>query len=201
MASPPDPYLILGVSPTASDEDLRTAYRRLVQRHHPDHNNGSRESALRFAEVQEAYAHVQLLRKRAAAATAAPPPNAAGDPSLESRLAALENELRAAREQRRKAAREAAREAARAASREQKRRPAGGDDHATDEELGYYTTDDSFTKILDDFADEVSSRFAEAHRPPDPSAGSKPRRPRSVADWIDELGSRLTGDSGPKKKE
>ncbi|MGO9883725.1 MAG: J domain-containing protein, partial [Solirubrobacteraceae bacterium] len=57
-----DPYATLGVSPGASDAELRAAYRRLVQLHHPDHNGGSAESALRFEEVQNAYARVRQLR-------------------------------------------------------------------------------------------------------------------------------------------
>jgi hypothetical protein len=216
MAGSPDPYLILGVAPTASDEELRAAYRRLAQRHHPDHNNGSRESALRFAEVQEAYAHVRLMRKQATApggVSGAPTAPAGGpaapnpDPDLEARLAAMEQELRAARERREKAARAAAQEAARAAARAARAARAAGQTRGagraraghgsdkqrpSDEELGYYTTDDSFTKILDDFADQVAARFTEAHPPPHP--GSGPRKPRSVADWIDELGARLTGE-------
>src|SRR5579875_2661386 len=112
----PDPYVTLGISPGASDEELRTAYRRLVQLHHPDHNNGSHESALRFAEVQEAYAHVKLMRKQASAAASHDGPPA-GDPAVEARLHAMEAELRAAREQREQAARAAAREAARETAR------------------------------------------------------------------------------------
>jgi curved DNA-binding protein CbpA len=222
-ADPPDPYLILGVPPTASDEELRAAYRRLVQLHHPDHNNGSRESALRFAEVQEAYAHVKLLRKQATAAGATGGPTAGptgaattgtgastgGDSGLEDRLAALEQELRAARARREKAARAATQEAARAAAAQQSARRAaerthgrgGEQQRVSDEELGYYTTDDSFSKILDDFADQVAARFEEAHPPASGAAApgkAPPRRPRSVADWIDELGSRLTGESRRK---
>ncbi|HTU31914.1 MAG TPA: DnaJ domain-containing protein [Solirubrobacteraceae bacterium] len=205
MAS--DPYQILGITPTATDDELRTAYRGLVQLHHPDHNNGSRESALRFAEVQEAYAHVRLLRKQAdTTRTTGPTPGPTGTgPEVEARLRAMENELRAAREQREKAAREAAEEAARAtaatadAATRATRKATGYDEQgrATDEELGYYSTDDSFAKILDDFADQVSTRFAEAHPPTE----GRRRKPRSVADWIDELGSRLTGDSHRKQDE
>src|ERR1700761_4983379 len=111
--TPPDPYLTLGITPSASDEELRTAYRRLVQLHHPDHNNGSHESALRFAEVQEAYAHVKLMRKQAGGAAGARKTPPAADPALDARLKAMESELRAARAQREKAA-HAAQEAARA---------------------------------------------------------------------------------------
>lgn len=57
-----DPYVTLGVSPGASDAELRAAYRRLVKLHHPDHNNGSAESARAFEEVQEAYARIAELR-------------------------------------------------------------------------------------------------------------------------------------------
>jgi curved DNA-binding protein CbpA len=231
MASAPsDPYVILGLTPAASEEELRTAYRRLVQRHHPDHNHGSHESALRFAEVQEAYAHVKLLRKQASAGTgagasagasASTSRPASSDPELDARLAAMEQELRAAREQREKAARAAAQEAARAAAKEADRarkaasaaqdasatQEAGAtqdpsatqEGRASDEELGYYTTNDSFSKILDDFADQVSARFAEAHPPQDRKDQSQPRKPRSVADWIDELSSRLTGEPQRKK--
>ena len=56
------PYQTLGVPPTATDAQLRAAYRRLVQLHHPDHNHNSPESTRRFEQVQEAYA--QILRER-----------------------------------------------------------------------------------------------------------------------------------------
>ena len=200
-ASSPDPYRILGVPPSASDEELRTAYRRLVQLHHPDHNHGSRESALRFAEVQEAYAHAKLLRKQAAATTgtrATGSSTHSSDPDLEARLAAMEQELRTARQRREQAARAAAQEAAHATRRASQTRGAE-ETEASDEELGIYTTDDSFTKILDDFADQVASRFSEAHPPSGSQAGQ--RRPRSVTDWIDELGSRLTGDAHRRPKD
>ena len=62
--SRPDPYKVLGVRPGVSDEELRAAYRRLVQLHHPDHNNGSEESERRFEEVQDAYASIVAQRRR-----------------------------------------------------------------------------------------------------------------------------------------
>jgi curved DNA-binding protein CbpA len=186
----PDPYATLGVAATATDDELRSAYRRLVQRHHPDHNGGSHESALRFAEVQEAYAHVRLLRRRATTSARA------GEPaSVDDRIAQMERELRDARAHRERAARVArdARAGAARAAREAAARATRPEsaDGPSDEELGYVSTEDSFTKILDDFADQVSARFSEAHDVP---RSGQPRRPRSVADWIDELGSRLTGD-------
>jgi curved DNA-binding protein CbpA len=182
-----DPYAILGVSSSATDDELRTAYRRLAPLHHPDHNNGSHESAARFAAVQEAYARVRLLRHSAAGPA---PTTAAGgvDDRFNERLAKMEQELKAAREQRAKAVR-AADEALRNA-----RRAASGDegDRPSDEELGYVSSNDSFTKILDDFTEQVSSRFSEVQD----AAGHRPSRarPRSITDWIDELSSKLTGD-------
>ncbi len=62
-----DPYRTLGVSSGVSDAELRAAYRRAVQRYHPDHNGGSTESARRFEEVQDAYATIREMRARPSA--------------------------------------------------------------------------------------------------------------------------------------
>lgn len=147
MAMPsarPDPYGVLGVGPGTSESELRAAYRRLVQLHHPDHNGGSAESARRFEEVQEAYAAI-LASRRQAPAPAAPP--VTGDPDLEARVADLERQVRqahAAREQARRAAREAAAQT-------------GG--RASDEELGYIKTEDTFGNVLADALDELAARL------------------------------------------
>jgi curved DNA-binding protein CbpA len=197
--STPDPFRTLGVDRSAGDAELRAAYRRLVQLHHPDHNHGSPESTRRFTEIQEAYAQVKLLRARQATEQA-PPAAAAGDPGVEARLAAMERELAQARRRREQAAR-AARDAAGQAARDgQSARPAprsgAGEHRPSDEELGYVSTDDSFAKIFDDLADEVTSRLRDGRH----QAGSGAERPagksspRRLADWIDELGSRLTGE-------
>ena len=60
-----DPYRTLGISANASEDEVRAAYRRLVQLHHPDHNGGSAESARRFEAVQEAYAQIRSARPAA----------------------------------------------------------------------------------------------------------------------------------------
>ena len=185
-----DPYATLGISPAATDPELRSAYRRLAQLHHPDHNGGSAESAMRFAEIQEAYAHVKLLRRSADRPSAGPT-----DDALEAKIAQMEAELRQARTQRERATRHAAR--SRPTARPRSTSPGERPDRPDDEALGYVTTDDSFAKILDDFADGVTEQIADARRAArdrESAGASGPRRrPRSVSAWIDELGSRLTG--------
>jgi DnaJ-class molecular chaperone len=125
-----DPYAVLGVAPDVSDGELRRVYRELVKRHHPDHNGGSPESAARFAQIQRAYAAITQRRLGSEAATDS------ADPDMDARIAALERELAAKR----------AAQARQAQAPSQTRRP-------TPEELGQYTTDDSFTKIFDDAAE------------------------------------------------
>src|SRR5438552_13595649 len=58
-------YDELEVSPNASPETIRAAYRSLIQRYHPDRNQGSRESALRTLRLNEAYAVLSDPVKRA----------------------------------------------------------------------------------------------------------------------------------------
>jgi hypothetical protein len=48
-------YDILKVSHEASGAEIKSAYRRLARQLHPDHNNGSEETALKFAAIAEAY--------------------------------------------------------------------------------------------------------------------------------------------------
>ncbi len=52
---PHDFYTELGVSRNAADKDVKTAFRRLARRYHPDVNSGDPEAEARFKRVNEAY--------------------------------------------------------------------------------------------------------------------------------------------------
>lgn len=54
-----DPYKILGVSPNASDEEIKRAYRRLAKQYHPDRNPGDQEAARKMQEVNAAYEQIK----------------------------------------------------------------------------------------------------------------------------------------------
>jgi len=61
-----DYFEVLEVSRTASDEEIKGAYRKLAMRWHPDRNNGSKESEEKFKEITEAYDVLREPQKRAA---------------------------------------------------------------------------------------------------------------------------------------
>lgn len=50
-----DYYEVLGVDKTASDADIKKAYRQLAKKYHPDMNPGDKEAEANFKEVNEAY--------------------------------------------------------------------------------------------------------------------------------------------------
>lgn len=54
-----DPYEVLGVSHDASEEEIRTAYRRLAKKYHPDLNPGDAEAARKMNEVNAAYDQIK----------------------------------------------------------------------------------------------------------------------------------------------
>jgi molecular chaperone DnaJ len=50
-----DYYSVLGVSRTASQEEIKRAYRKLARKYHPDVNAGDKAAERKFKEIQEAY--------------------------------------------------------------------------------------------------------------------------------------------------
>ena len=61
----PDYFEVLEVQRTASDDEIKAAYRRLAMRWHPDRNNGSKEAEEKFKELTEAYDVLRDPQKRA----------------------------------------------------------------------------------------------------------------------------------------
>jgi molecular chaperone DnaJ len=55
MSSKRDYYEVLGITRTASDQEIKSAYRRLAVRYHPDKNPGDAEAEAKFKEAAEAY--------------------------------------------------------------------------------------------------------------------------------------------------
>ena len=54
-----DPYKVLGVSPSASDEEIKQAYRRLARKYHPDRNPNDPEAAKKMQQVNAAYEQIK----------------------------------------------------------------------------------------------------------------------------------------------
>jgi molecular chaperone DnaJ len=61
-----DYYEILGVARTASEQDLKAAFRKLAKECHPDANPGDKAAEQRFKELNEAYEALKDPQKRAA---------------------------------------------------------------------------------------------------------------------------------------
>jgi molecular chaperone DnaJ len=59
-----DYYDILGVNKSASEDDLKKAYRKLAKKFHPDVNKGNKDAESKFKEISEAYAVLSDKEKR-----------------------------------------------------------------------------------------------------------------------------------------
>ncbi len=58
-----DPYKVLGLSPNASDEEVKQAYRRLAKQYHPDRNPGDAAAAKKMQEINAAYEQIKNPEK------------------------------------------------------------------------------------------------------------------------------------------
>lgn len=57
-----DPYAVLGVSRTATDEEITSAYRKLARKYHPDLNPGDKTAEAKMKEINAAYEMIKDIR-------------------------------------------------------------------------------------------------------------------------------------------
>src|ERR687883_1335078 len=64
MAQTKDYYAVLGVSSSATQDEIKKQYRKLAARYHPDKNPNDPKAADRFKEISEAYQVIGDAEKR-----------------------------------------------------------------------------------------------------------------------------------------
>ncbi len=64
MATKRDYYEVLGVNKNATEQEIKTAYRKLALKYHPDKNPNNKESEEKFKEINEAYEVLSDKQKR-----------------------------------------------------------------------------------------------------------------------------------------
>ncbi len=60
-----NPYSVLGVSKSANEKDIKSAFRKLAMKYHPDQNAGNKKAQAKFAEINQAYEILSDKEKRA----------------------------------------------------------------------------------------------------------------------------------------
>ena len=60
---PNDPFSVLGVSSSATEDEIKSAYRKLAKKYHPDLNPGDKAAEEKMREVNEAYTRALQIKK------------------------------------------------------------------------------------------------------------------------------------------
>ena len=61
-----DYYDILGLSKSASDSEIKSSYRKLAMKYHPDRNPGDKKAEEKFKEISESYEILKDPQKKSA---------------------------------------------------------------------------------------------------------------------------------------